>query len=171
MKNRSLREMNSPLGKLFMAASAKGLRYLYVNEKPSEAVPQLEGADGERQRQILDRAEQELTEYFAGERSQFSVPLDLVGTDFQQRVWQQLLKIPYGITCSYRDLAEGIQNPKAVRAVGSANGKNPVCIIVPCHRVIAADGGLGGYSGGLDIKEKLLALERGSHSPLKSLVG
>ena len=86
--------------------------------------------------------------------------LDLEGTTFQKKVWAQLSKIPYGQTCSYKDIAKGIQNEKAVRAVGSANGKNPACIIVPCHRVIAHNGSLGGYSGGLKMKKTLLEIER-----------
>jgi methylated-DNA-[protein]-cysteine S-methyltransferase len=107
----------------------------------------------------LVQAEAELEEYFAGRRRKFDVPLDLVGTDFQKQVWHQLLKIPYGRTCSYADIAREIENPKAVRAVGAANGRNPICVIVPCHRVIAADGSLGGYTGGLDKKRQLLTLE------------
>lgn len=87
--------------------------------------------------------------------------MDLIGSDFQKRVWGRLSKIPYGVTKSYKDIAKEIKNEKASRAVGTANGKNPICIIIPCHRVIAANGALGGYSGGLHIKKKLLALEMG----------
>src|SRR5438445_11189765 len=94
----------------------------------------------------------------------FEVTLDIVGTPFQMQVWEQLRKIPYGVTYSYSDIASKIKNPKAVRAVGTANGRNPLSLIVPCHRVIAADGKLGGYAGGLSIKTQLLELEQGQRS-------
>ena len=102
----------------------------------------------------------QLDEYFAGKRQIFDLPLSPKGTDFQQTVWKQLQEIPYGRTISYSQLAKAIRHPKACRAVGSANGKNPIAIIIPCHRVIASNGGLGGYAGGLDIKIQLLALEK-----------
>ncbi|WP_166242645.1 methylated-DNA--[protein]-cysteine S-methyltransferase [Paenibacillus turpanensis] len=102
----------------------------------------------------------ELREYIAGERISFTAPLDLRGTAFQRKVWEQLREIPYGATCSYADIALAIGSPKAVRAVGGANGRNPVPIIVPCHRVIGKNGTLTGYSGGLHFKERLLKLER-----------
>ncbi len=102
----------------------------------------------------------QLAEYFAGQRQEFNVPLDLVGTPFQRRVWQELVRIPFGATISYAELAQRIGQPTAVRAVGSANGRNPVSIIVPCHRVIGADGRLTGYGGGLDKKQWLLDWER-----------
>src|SRR4030095_12293191 len=101
-----------------------------------------------------------LKEYFSGVRHDFDLPLDIQGTAFQKRVWEQLRRIPYGKTASYRDIARMIGKKTAYRAVGNANGKNPLCIIVPCHRVIAADGSLGGYSGGLKIKTQLLKLEQ-----------
>jgi methylated-DNA-[protein]-cysteine S-methyltransferase len=109
---------------------------------------------------VLQETIRQLTEYFLGERREFSVPLDLHGTPFQLRVWNALLAIPYGETRSYADLARAVGSPKGVRAVGRANGVNPVAIIVPCHRVIASDGTLCGYGGGLEIKRKLLELER-----------
>ena len=103
----------------------------------------------------------QLDEYFAGKRRIFDLPLSPQGgTPFQQTVWKQLQEIPYGKTISYAQLAQAIGNPKACRAVGSANGKNPISIIIPCHRVIAADGSLGGYTGGLAIKKQLLDLEK-----------
>ncbi len=92
----------------------------------------------------------------------FSVPLDMEGTAFQRKVWTRLRKIPYGQTCSYKDIAKGVNHERAFRAVGTANGENPLCIIVPCHRVISSDGTLGGYSAGLSIKKRLLDLERAS---------
>jgi methylated-DNA-[protein]-cysteine S-methyltransferase len=101
----------------------------------------------------------QLEEYFAGRRRQFDLPLDLHGTEFQKRCWQELLKIPYGETRSYADVARAIGKPSAVRAVGLANGQNPIAIIVPCHRVIGSDGSLTGYGGGLETKRKLLELE------------
>ncbi len=108
---------------------------------------------------IVRHAEQELREYFAGRRRTFTVKLDLEGTEFQRKAWQAMRKIPFGETISYGDQARKVGKPKAYRAVGSANGKNPIPIIVPCHRVLASDGSLGGYSLGLSMKRRLLALE------------
>lgn len=108
-----------------------------------------------------ERAKKELLEYFAGTRKQFGVELDLRGTEFQMTVWGELMKIPFGETRSYLQIARALGDEKATRAVGSANGDNPIAIIVPCHRVVESGGGLGGYGGGLWRKERLLALERG----------
>ena len=108
---------------------------------------------------IVRQAEQELREYFAGRRRTFTVKLDLEGTEFQRKAWQAMRNIPFGETISYGDQARKVGKPKAYRAVGSANGKNPIPIIVPCHRVLASDGSLGGYSLGLSMKRRLLALE------------
>ncbi|MFZ4456057.1 MAG: methylated-DNA--[protein]-cysteine S-methyltransferase [Bacteroidales bacterium] len=102
----------------------------------------------------------ELNDYFEGKIHSFSFPIKLEGTDFQKRVWSELQKIPYGETISYQELAKRSGNPKAYRAAGTANGKNPVCIVVPCHRVIHADGGIGGYAYGTEVKERLLNLEK-----------
>jgi methylated-DNA-[protein]-cysteine S-methyltransferase len=104
-------------------------------------------------------ARRQLEEYFAGYRQNFDLPLDPGGTDFQRRVWRALLDIPYGKAVSYKELARRVDRPKGFQAVGQANGKNPLPILIPCHRVIAADGTLGGYSGGLDRKRFLLDLE------------
>ncbi|NBT38103.1 MAG: methylated-DNA--[protein]-cysteine S-methyltransferase, partial [Actinobacteria bacterium] len=104
-------------------------------------------------------AEKELREYFSGRRQKFTVKLDLDGTEFQRTAWEAMRRIPFGSTISYGDQAKAIGKPKAFRAVGSANGRNPVPIIVPCHRVLASDGSLGGYSLGLSMKRRLLALE------------
>lgn len=109
---------------------------------------------------LSELAKLQLQEYFEGERKIFDLPLDMRGTDFQKQVWAALCDIPYGETCSYKALACAIGNPKASRAVGMANNKNPVSIVVPCHRVIGADGKLVGYAGGLDIKSALLQLEK-----------
>ncbi len=109
---------------------------------------------------LLKEAHRQLEEYFAGRRRTFDLPLAPRGTAFQQAAWQALLTIPYGQTASYKEMAVKIGNPKACRAIGMANNKNPIGIIIPCHRVIGADGKLVGYAGGLDIKQKLLALEQ-----------
>lgn len=102
----------------------------------------------------------QLSEYFAGKRRSFDLPLSAKGTEFQEKVWDALLQLPYGKTVSYAEVAKIIRRPKACRAVGSANGKNPIAIIIPCHRVIASDGTLGGYAHGLEIKKQLLDLEK-----------
>jgi O-6-methylguanine DNA methyltransferase len=142
---------DSPIGPLTLVASDKGLVALeFGKRKHPECVE-----DARK----LAPYRRELQEYFAGKREAFTIPLDIRGTEFQKRCWQQLLKIPYGETRSYRDIAEAIGNRNAVRAVGLANGQNPIAIIVPCHRVIASDGTLCGYGGGLHIKEELLRLE------------
>lgn len=109
---------------------------------------------------LINNTRKQLDEYFAGNRKQFDIPIKLEGTDFQIKVWKELLKIPYGETCSYLDIAKRIGNPKASRAVGMANNKNKIIIIVPCHRVIGSNKKLVGYACGLEVKEKLLELER-----------
>ena len=108
---------------------------------------------------LFEEARRQLEEYFAGARQNFDLPLDPGGTDFQRRVWRALMDIPYGKTISYRDLARRVNCPRGYQAVGQANGKNPLPILIPCHRVIGADGSLGGYSAGLDRKRFLLELE------------
>ena len=155
------RIIDSPVGPLLLQASADGLtRCLFVEasgadvEAPPAPVDRAEIA-------VLDQAEAELGEYFAGDRTGFDVPLELRGTPFQLDVWAQLRAIPHGATASYGDLARNLGNPQASRAVGMANNKNPVAIIVPCHRVVGADGSLTGYAGGLDRKRLLLDLEAG----------
>jgi methylated-DNA-[protein]-cysteine S-methyltransferase len=148
------RTVDSPVGALVVRASNAGLVSIDVE---GATHPTSEG-DSEARR-ILDAAERQLREYFAGQRTDFDVPLDLRGTDFQLGAWRALCRIPYGTTVSYADQAGMIGSPRATRAVGSANGRNPIPIIVPCHRVVARDGSLGGYSLGLDMKRALLALE------------
>ena len=108
---------------------------------------------------VLLETERQLQQYFAGTRNQFELELDFAGTDFQKQVWQALLTIPFGETRSYSQIAQQIGNPKAVRAVGAANGRNPISIIAPCHRVVGASGGLTGFAGGLEAKQYLLTLE------------
>jgi len=140
--------------------SHKGVRFILINKKdymPENAAATALHPDDPYMLNVF----KELTEYFNRERREFSIPLDVTGTEFQKRVWKQLLKIPYGKTISYIKLAEMVGDVKTVRAVGKANGSNPVPIVIPCHRVINADGKLGGYSAGLDVKEKLLEIEGG----------
>jgi len=119
------------------------------------------GAAAKTGNRLLTEAVRQLQAYFAGELCQFDLPLDLAGTEFQRRVWLELTRIPYGETRSYQDMANAIGAPKAVRAVGAANGANPVVIVVPCHRVIGSNGKLVGFGGGLPLKRRLLSLERG----------
>lgn len=138
---------------LYLVASEKGLKGIFWEKQD---IPMIKNLAGNIH---LETAANELFEYFRGERKKFTVKLDLEGTDFQKRVWKELQKIPYGKTCSYKDIAIKLNDPNASRAVGTANGKNPICIIIPCHRVIAQNGTLGGYSGGLDKKIELLQIE------------
>lgn len=148
-----------PVGKLKLVASGKGLvAILWENEKPRR-VPLSELQKNDRH-PILLKTEQQLNEYFAGQRQQFSIVLDMRGTRFQKNVWDALLAIPFGETRSYGQLAKQLGNPKASRAVGAANGRNPLSIIVPCHRVIGSSGKLTGFAGGLETKAHLLSLEK-----------
>ncbi len=144
----------SPIGPLTLGVSDRGLARLEFGCGARSLAP----STSEDQ---LAPYRRQLEEYFAGERRRFTVPLDLRGTDFQMRCWLALLGIPYGETRTYAEQARAVGNPKAFRAVGMANHDNPVAIIVPCHRVIASDGTLGGYGGGLPLKQQLLDLERG----------
>jgi methylated-DNA-[protein]-cysteine S-methyltransferase len=148
----------SPVGNLKLIATDQGLAaILWENDKPNRVrlAPLVE----DKTHPVLLVAEKELKEYFEGGRTSFSVNLDPVGTEFQNKVWRALSEIPFGETRSYRELAKRIGNAKASRAVGAANGRNPISIIVPCHRVIGASGKLTGFAGGLKIKEQLLRLE------------
>lgn len=149
--------IESPVGPLLLAADESGLRRLeFVNgRKPAQADPRWH-----EDAQYLREAIRQLRAYFAGELETFDLPLAPEGTPFQQTVWKHLCDIPYGETISYGELARRVGNPNASRAVGLANGSNPIAIVVPCHRVIGSNGKLTGYGGGLPIKEKLLALER-----------
>ncbi len=152
----------SPLGKMIIAATDKGLAGLWFEGQrhlPPELVePPVWPSDPDHP--VLQEVSRQLTGYFAGQRTQFDVPLDLAyGTAFQQSVWQALLKIPQGGTASYGEVSQRIGKPAAVRAVGAAVGRNPVSIIVPCHRVMGAKGALTGYAGGLERKTALLRLE------------
>lgn len=149
----------SPLGPLVAGATAAGVCLLEFSE-PGRRVSPAKRQDGAHEH--LAQLEQELDEYFAGVRRGFTVTPDLAGTPFQRRVWDALCAIPYGETRSYEDVATAIGQPRAVRAVGTANGRNRIAIVIPCHRVIAKGGGIGGYGGGLDRKQYLLTLERGA---------
>jgi O-6-methylguanine DNA methyltransferase len=155
---------SSPVGPLFLAASAKGLVRLEFEARAQKLNPS--AIELQESKAVLAPYLRELDEYFAGKRREFSFPLDLRGTDFQLACWRALLEIPYGETCSYRDIAQAIGHPRAYRAVGMSNNRNPVAIVVPCHRVIASSGSLCGYGGGLDLKRKLLDLERANVRPL-----
>ena len=150
--------IDSPIGELLLTGNGNALSGLHMTEG--------------RRRVRIDPAWQrfeepfaavgaQLTEYFAGERTRFDVALDMAGTQFQPRVWTELETIPYGETISYGELARRVGQPSAARAVGLANGRNPVAVIVPCHRVIGADGSLTGYGGGMERKRTLLGLEAG----------
>jgi methylated-DNA-[protein]-cysteine S-methyltransferase len=155
--------MPSPAGPLFLAASTRGLVRLEFEarmQKLSSDTTQLRES-----KSALGPYIRELNEYFAGQRREFSFPLDLRGTEFQLACWHALLDIPYGETRSYRDIAQTIGHPHAYRAVGMSNNRNPVAIVVPCHRVIASSGSLCGYGGGLDLKRQLLDLEQASLHP------
>jgi len=150
--------IESPIGKLKLVASDEGLvGVLWQNDRPSRV--RLGELVADDRHPILLKAERELGEYFAGKRKEFSVPLDMRGTPFQKDVWEALLAIPFGETRSYGQLARQLGNPNATRAVGAANGRNPLPIIVPCHRVIGSTGKLTGFGGGLGTKAHLLSLE------------
>lgn len=149
--------IDSPVGPLLLVASAAGLTQVGFADGKGAAVPMDSSNRGESPH--LARAQRELAEYFEGGRRKFTVPLDPTGTGFQLRVWMELRAIPWGTTASYGEIARRVGAPKASRAVGAANGRNPLAIIVPCHRVIGAAGDLVGYGGGMERKRLLLALE------------
>jgi len=161
---RCYKEINSPVGKLTLIASAGALIGVLWDRgrchRSTLVAPNLEP-----EHPVLAEAERQLSEYFAGTRRQFDLPLDPRGTEFQKKVWLALRKIPFGKTQSYAEIAKSIGAPRASRAVGAANGKNPLPIVVPCHRVIGANGALTGFGGGLENKARLLALEAGAGAP------
>ena len=154
----SFMEMASPVGQLKLVATETALvAVLWENENPNRV--RLAELVENKKHSVLLETQKQLNEYFAGQRQIFDLPLDFEGTEFQQKVWQALLTIPFGETRSYKQIAEQIGNVKAVRAVGAANGKNPISIIAPCHRVVGANGKLVGFAGGLENKDVLLKLE------------
>ena len=149
--------IDTPLGPVRLARTARGLAGLWFEGQkhhPGELPAPHDGDDP-----LLREAAAQLQRYFAGTLTRFDLPLDLQGTPFQRSVWQALLRIPSGRTCSYGELARSIDAPAAVRAVGAAIGRNPASLVVPCHRVLGTDGALTGYAGGVDRKRALLALE------------
>lgn len=151
-------EVDSPLGPVLLARTASGLAGMWFEGQKAHpgALPTVPHVPDDP---LLADAARQLGDYFAGRRTQFELPLDLQGTPFQQIVWQALLRIPSGGTCTYAALAREVGAPQAVRAVGAAVGRNPASVIVPCHRVLGHDGSLTGYAGGLHRKQALLQLE------------
>ncbi|GHT04220.1 methylated-DNA--protein-cysteine methyltransferase [Bacteroidia bacterium] len=152
MSSKTMYYYQSPIGVLELTANDTALTGLSLAKEG-------EGQKAKGENRIIQQTCSQLDEYFAGKRKTFELPLAPAGTGFQEKVWEELQRIPYGKTISYAQLAQAVDNPKACRAVGSANGKNPIAIIIPCHRVINANGKLGGYALGLDIKKQLLDLE------------
>jgi len=142
-------QIQTPLGALHLTASTQGLLSAQFGLY----------SGGVQTSSLLDEASRQVQQYFAGQRTVFDLPLDIRGTEFQRKVWQILREIPWGETQSYGQIAAAVANPKASRAVGGACGANPLVLFIPCHRVLAGDGKLGGFSSGLDIKRKLLQLE------------
>jgi methylated-DNA-[protein]-cysteine S-methyltransferase len=161
MKRYVSKVIGSPVGPLTLVASDAGLAaILWKNDSPRRV--RLGKAEEDQTNSILLETERQLGEYFAGRRKVFALNLDFPGTDFQRRVWTALLTIPHGQTRSYGEIARQIGRPAAARAVGAANGKNPISIVVPCHRVVGSTGKLTGFAGGLQAKSRLLALEAGT---------
>ena len=160
----SYKYFDSPVGKLKLVASETGLiAILWENDNPRR-VPLADLVEDDHQI-ILVETERQLKQYFAGERNEFSIPLDMRGTPFQQDVWRALQAIPFGATLSYGEIAKQLGRPAASRAVGAANGRNPISIVVPCHRVIGSTGKLTGFAGGLAAKARLLHLEDAHRFP------
>jgi methylated-DNA-[protein]-cysteine S-methyltransferase len=147
--------LETPIGTLRLVSNGDGLTSIEFPGRHGT----IEEGDNQAMDPVLAAAAEQLSEYFAGTRNDFQLPLNPGGTAFQQTVWSALAQIPYGELRSYKDIAETIGKPKAVRAVGAANGRNPLPIVVPCHRVIGSDGSLTGFAGGLPVKTQLLTLE------------
>lgn len=156
--------VDTPVGVLVLAADDEGLRHIEFpsNRHPADRAGWTHDPIG-MAADVLSTASRQLREYFDGRRRVFDLPLAPRGTDFQKQVWQALATIPFGTTWSYQELAQAIGKPRAMRAVGAANGRNPLPVVLPCHRVIGADGSLTGFGGGLDIKAALLRLEGALH--------
>ena len=148
--------LDTPFGPLRLAGTAQGLTIVGFTEDEG---PARQEPDRQEDSGLLAEAMRQLQEYFDGRRRRFTLPVAPAGTTFQQRVWQELQEIPWGTTTTYGEVARRIGQPTAVRAVGSANGRNPVAIVIPCHRVIGSDGSLTGYAGGIATKRRLLQLE------------
>jgi methylated-DNA-[protein]-cysteine S-methyltransferase len=158
----SYKYVSSPVGKLKLVASDTGLIAILWENDNHRRVPLTDLVEDDDQN-ILVKMERQLNEYFAGKRNAFSIPLDMRGTAFQKEVWRALQSIPFGKTRSYGEIAKQLGRPTASRAVGAANGRNPISIVVPCHRVIGSSGKLTGFAGGLDAKAHLLNLEISSY--------
>jgi methylated-DNA-[protein]-cysteine S-methyltransferase len=158
---------DSPVGPLLLAGSAEALHVLAFGTGSRQR--EIDASWRPDTKGVLNDVRRELDRYFDGRLRKFSVPLALAGTPFQNRVWRELTRIPYGETISYRELASRLDHPRAVRAVGLANGANPIAIIVPCHRVLGTDGSLTGFGGGLPAKRALLELEQGQRTFLPGL--
>jgi len=161
--------LDTPIGTLLIAGDADAVLQITFPSRGRAA--KAEAGWVESQRGPVGEAIRQLREYFAGKRTGFDLPLAPRGTEFQRSVWRQLQEIPYGETISYGELARRVGNPKASRAVGSANGANPLPIVIPCHRVIAGNGTLGGFGGGLPMKQTLLALEQGASISNRAVAG
>jgi len=165
MKYISIQYYNAPIGELLLGSYEGKLCLADFNYRrmrttiDSRIQKGLKAEYVEENSEVIEETIKQMKEYFAHERKDFDIPLLMVGTEFQQSVWQGLLKIPYGTTASYLELSKNIGNEKAVRAVASANGANAISIMIPCHRIIGSDGSLTGYAGGLPMKKKLLELE------------
>jgi methylated-DNA-[protein]-cysteine S-methyltransferase len=154
------KRIDSKIGPLYLVASEVGLKGIFWKK---QSVPMIMAhEEGGIESELLMETELQLSEYFDGQRKVFELVFDADGTEFQKRVWQKLSEIPYGMTRSYKDIAVELGDAQASRAVGTANGRNPLSIVVPCHRVISSDGTLGGYAGGLSIKIFLLDMEKES---------
>lgn len=161
-------QIDSPAGQLFVQGDGQFVTGLYFAGHPPRPVPD----DSWRHSAApFETVREQLAEYFAGRRKKFDVPLQLAGTTFQCRVWQELMGIPFGTTLTYAELAQRIGQPMASRAVGRANGRNPISILVPCHRVVGSNGKLIGYAGGIQNKQRLLELEQISYRESRQLVG
>jgi methylated-DNA-[protein]-cysteine S-methyltransferase len=157
-------QFKTPIGQLKIAADDEGLRYVMFEKNKYEAPDE---NTWRRDAKLLANAREQLQAYFSGDLKTFDIALSPQGTDFQKQVWQTLAKIPFGKTWSYADVAKKVDSPKAVRAIGAANGRNPIPIILPCHRVIGSNGTLTGYAGGLPIKQWLLEHEGIGQASLK----
>ena len=160
--------IDSPVGHLLLAADEESLRILNFQGGKHKVEPEPHWRQSNR---LLDEAERQLHDYFAGRRREFQLSLRPTGTPFQMRAWKALQQIPYGTTRTYGEQARHVGNPRASRAVGAANGRNPIAIIIPCHRVIGGNGRLVGFGGGLDTKRRLLELEAGVSVPVRQLYG
>ena len=151
--------VTAPFGVVTVVVSDLGVRYVtFANDAHPKSFAGMNIVTGKSQ-PILDSVDEQLREYFAGTRRSFDVPLDLHGTEFQVEAWQSLARVPYGKTASYAQQAASIGRPKAVRAIGGANGRNPVAIVLPCHRIVGSDGSLTGFGGGIEVKKWLLTHE------------